>query len=61
MTEHKLTTYTKYQEHSVEEVLRHFIAWYTLPPGDELVTADWFLDPAKGKVLIRLVMKEGQP
>lgn len=51
---------TNWQTHSLENVMTFFIKGYSLPRGTRVVSYEWFIDTAQGKVVIALTTDKAE-
>lgn len=56
MEQPKLTT--RHAETSIKEMVGHFVKFFDIPEGTELINYDYVADPTTGKVWFKLHLRD---
>lgn len=48
----------QYEEASIEDIILHWVKDYELPESQSIIRHEWAANPATGKVVIKLIVKE---
>ena len=47
----------KWRAHDMDTVMHYWVEAYKLPKGEEIAHFEWFYDPSKQKVVVRMVVQ----
>ncbi len=51
----------QWQEHDLDDVVRHFAKGFTPPKGKQIIRFDYWIDTHKRAVIFSLIVKDKEP